>query len=213
MARPKSKHEVRGGECLSSISEEHGFFVDTLWEHPDNAALRELRPNPYVLEPGDMVQIPALTPATVQRPTDARHVFRRRGIPERFRLQLLDEGEPEAGVVYRFEVAGLVTEGETDDEGWVEEWIPTRARRAQLTMDPEGENQRELILHLGQLRPPDTEAGVRTRLTNLGYLFDEQAPPTDVVLALCLFQDDEGLEINGTYDDPTCEALAEANGS
>lgn len=213
MTSKARQHEVQAGECLASIGERYGFFVDTLWDHPDNADLRERRENPYVLQPGDIVNIPERSSRTVEAATDARHVFRRRGIPERFRLQLVDDGDPEAHVVYRFEVANMVVTGETDDEGWVEAWIPPGAKQARLIVDPDGDDERELILDLGHLDPPDTEAGVRTRLTNLGYLASEDAAAEAVVLALCAFQFDAKVEVNGMVDDPTCEALLDAHGS
>ncbi len=34
-----SDHSVQSGDCLSSIAEDNGFFLETLWAHPNNAGL------------------------------------------------------------------------------------------------------------------------------------------------------------------------------
>lgn len=34
------RHNVKLGDCLSSIAFNTGFFADTLWQHPDNRQLR-----------------------------------------------------------------------------------------------------------------------------------------------------------------------------
>ena len=55
-----TSHVVTQGEHLSQIAKRYGFRDSrTVWDHPDNAALRERRPSPNVLLPGDVIQIPA----------------------------------------------------------------------------------------------------------------------------------------------------------
>ena len=48
-------HTVQQGESVESIAHAAGHFWDTVWQHPDNAALRQLRRSPHVLLPGDVV--------------------------------------------------------------------------------------------------------------------------------------------------------------
>ena len=52
-------HVVAQGEYLSLIAARFGFRDPrVIWNHPDNAALRERRKNPNVLFPGDVLTIP-----------------------------------------------------------------------------------------------------------------------------------------------------------
>ena len=47
------QYTVRQGDSIASIAFDHGFRWETIWQHPNNAGIRELRENPYVLHPGD----------------------------------------------------------------------------------------------------------------------------------------------------------------
>src|SRR4051812_17468978 len=59
-------YTVRSGDTLSRIAHAHGFRNwRAIYDHPDNAAFRRLRPNPNLIYPGDVLQIPTVTnPAT-----------------------------------------------------------------------------------------------------------------------------------------------------
>src|SRR4051794_29578662 len=52
------RHIVEQGDTIVALAERHGLFARTLWEHPQNAALRDLRARMDVLLPGDEVYIP-----------------------------------------------------------------------------------------------------------------------------------------------------------
>ena len=78
-------YEVKSGDWLQKIAEAHGFESwRDLYYHADNAAFRQLRPNPDLIYPGDIVMIPGETPAkekpkatpfaASQRTTDSRIV-------------------------------------------------------------------------------------------------------------------------------------------
>ena len=52
-------HSVAPGDCITSIACKYGFTdIRTLWDHPKNAHLRRIRPNPNLLDPKDQVFIP-----------------------------------------------------------------------------------------------------------------------------------------------------------
>ena len=53
-----TKHTVQEGECVSSIAHDYGLLPNTVWEYEENRTLRELRKNPNVLLPGDVLVIP-----------------------------------------------------------------------------------------------------------------------------------------------------------
>ena len=52
-------YTVQRGDTLTKIAREHGFRSwRALYSHPDNAGFRRLRPNPDLIFPGDVIQIP-----------------------------------------------------------------------------------------------------------------------------------------------------------
>lgn len=89
------EHAVEAGDCLHSIAYQYGFFWETLWNHPDNAELKRERRDPGVLLPGDRITVPPLTARLEPCQTEAKHVFRRRGVPARLRIRILAD-EPAA---------------------------------------------------------------------------------------------------------------------
>lgn len=166
--RVPTRHEVKTGECVSSIAAQYGLAPLTLWLAPDNAALKEQRKDPNVLLAGDVVVIPEKQPKQVTRPTGQIHRFRRRGIPPKLRLRLLRDGQPRSGEPYRLEVDGQVRTGTVPSDGVLEAHVPASAQRASLTVG-EGEEASMHQLQLGYLDPSDTVSGLQSRLINLGW--------------------------------------------
>lgn len=206
------KHIVRRGEGISRIAEHHGFAPDTIWNHPSNRELRELRRDGNVLREGDEVAVPDLAPKTVEREVDARHRFRRRGVPAQFRLRLERNGEPEADVPYELWVDGaLVRSARTDAEGWVRSYVPTRAREGELRLGPPV--LETLALRFGELDPIDDLRGVEQRLANMRLLDRPPLGAWDDALrdALRRLQKLAGLREHGELDDATRDALVEAH--
>ena len=166
------EHRARAGDCFTSIAYEHGFFWQTLWDHEDNAALKEQRKDPFTLIAGeDLVRIPDLRLKEEACATEKRHTFRRRGVPAKLRLRLLQsDGQPRANEEYFFEVEGKMvsTAKTTDGDGRLEELIPPNARRGRLLLQGGAEVHQ---LSLGELPPADTIAGLKARLASLGFLY------------------------------------------
>jgi hypothetical protein len=75
------EHIVQAGDCIASIAYENGFFWKTLWEHPDNAELKQKRTSPFLLVPGDVVKVPDLRVEDVSKPAEAKHRFKLKGVP------------------------------------------------------------------------------------------------------------------------------------
>jgi hypothetical protein len=203
-------HVVKAGECIDSIAFKYGFFPETVWQHPQNEDLRDLREDPNILFAGDQVHIPDLRQKTESRPTNERHTFRRKGVPARFRIQLLDEGEPRADLRYVLVIdGGAVThEGTTDADGVVDVCLSPGARRGLLTLG-HGEDEEEIELFFGRLDPVTEASGVRQRLFNLGFLADIDATDEDLAAALRRFQAYHELEISGEADADTQAKLVE----
>lgn len=207
-------HRARRGDCFASIAAEHGFFVETLWNLPENAELRASRPSPYVLVEGDEVFIPDRRPREEPAETARRHTFRRRGVPEQLRIQIQGQEGPRPGLTYWIAIDGgeeRARRGKTDDEGWIVQWIPPGAREAKIAIgDPVEE---VLVVGLGQLAPPDTEAGARARLVACGFLRSTDADAALYALALMRFQEQQGLPVSGELDAETAAALRAFHGS
>ncbi|MFT6452214.1 MAG: hypothetical protein ACJA06_001707 [Halocynthiibacter sp.] len=209
-----TNYTVKKGDCLSSIGESFGFFPDTLWDLPQNAALREKRENAYVLMPGeDQVFVPDLRPKNISCATGKRHSFRRKGVPERLRLRLLDDkGEPRSKLPFSLTIDGNEVSDETDDDGLLLAWIPPRAVSGELVLDPEGEPETH-VLKLGHLTPIDDPKGVAARLTNLGYSLKDAQGKEDVGAAIGAFQADEDLAVTNEINDETRARLLERHKS
>lgn len=208
--RATEPHTVRDGESITSIAHRYGFYPNTVWENEANAELRAERVKPNVLHPGDIVWIPEKVRKDVPgKQTEQRHRFRRRGCPEKFRLQLQAFGDPRPHESYVIEIDGEVFSGKTDADGWLEQDIPPGARRGKLTVRP-GE---EYELQLGYLSPVSTDEGVIDRLINLGYLdaADGKDEPK-VTAAIEDFQCEHGLDATGDADQPTRNKLVELYG-
>lgn len=199
---------------MASIAVEHGFFWETLWNLPENAKLKETRQDPYVLLPGDPVFIPALRMKEQARPTDQRHKFKVKGVPERVRIVITDEDDrPLANQPYTLEIDKQEFAGQTDGSGAIQHAIPPNARKGRLVVG-EGEDKREFFVGLGHVDPVEEISGVHARLFNLGYYHGPLNGPltAQTTTALLLFQDKYQLSATGENDAATQAKLKELFG-
>lgn len=208
------KHEVQQGEHLSRIAEQHGFGdYGPIWEHPENAGLRELRNDPHVLAPGDVVVIPDPEPASKFLQTGSRWTFRLGARPVHLRLRLVGMfNEPLANIECTLEVEGKSSKLKTDDDGNLDMEVPAKAEKAKLT---HGDTAWEV--RIGHLDPVEMKTGLRARLNNLGYWVgaaDENPVDEEVMKqSIEFFQNDFGLAVTGEADAGTVQKLREAHGS
>jgi hypothetical protein len=93
------RHEVQPGDCVTSLAFDAGFFPDTVWNDGENAELKQKRKEMNLLEPGDVVVIPDLRVKEESGGTDAKHKFRRKGVPAKLKIKVLkrpeDQGQEE----------------------------------------------------------------------------------------------------------------------
>jgi N-acetylmuramoyl-L-alanine amidase len=207
-------HTVADGDCLSSIAFENGFFWKTLWDHPSNADLKKARTDPFSLAPGDVVHIPDLETKSFVRATGAAHVFRRKGVPARLKLQLKKpDGSARANEPYEIAIDGKTVPGEhkTDGEGKIEHFISPDAVEAVIRLNGGKEEHK---LRLGQIHPIDQLVGVQERLANLGFYTGplDGEPSEDTEAAVQDFQVAYGVDPSGEIDDATREKLRAAYG-
>lgn len=153
------------GECISSIAALHGFFWKTVWNTPDNAQLRALRPSPNLLRPGDIVIVPELRSKTEFAACEQKHRFRRKGIPALLKIRLLNNGEPRQGVGWKACLDGIWQNGATDSNGLLQIRLAPSCNMGLLRV----EDGTEYRLLLRELDPLETVSGIQARLNNLGY--------------------------------------------
>jgi len=199
-----SQYTVEQGDCISSIAFAHGFFPDTIWNHPDNSALKQKRKDPNVLRAGDMVVIPEKEIKEISEATEQKHRFRKKGVPAKLKVRLLKKGKPRKNEKYRLIIDGIPVEGSTDGDGFVEQPLPPNAREGKLIV---GDGKETFLFRFGHVDPLDTEDGVAGRLHNLGY-----SAATDLPGALKKFQSDHRLQVTGQVDDATRNKLKEIFG-
>jgi len=202
-------HVVKQGETLLSIAHEHRFRSwETIWNHEDNQALRDKRPDPQVLAEGDEVHIPEKVTTPVEVVTNKRHTFVVKALRARFRTVVLDDrGKALANRRFVLEVGEESLSGFTNDQGVIELDIDPRPQTGKLQVFGEGTPPRVLTwnLKLGSLNPIELLSGVKARLTNLGFVctpIDEEL--NDVTKrALRDFQIVHRLTVTGEPDDAT----------
>ena len=206
-----TRYTVSQGECLNSVALKHGWLVSTLWNHADNAELKKLRGDLGVLYPGDVVVIPDARPKAVDKPTDGRHVFRRKGVPRKLTVRLLNLDTPAANLAYTITVDGVASGGTTDGDGAIVRFISPAAKSAHIRFE-DGE---EYELELGAMDPVDEVSGAQKRLANLGLYAGEPDGQLgdDTLAALKRFQAENALEVTGALDEPTQSKLKEVAGT
>lgn len=182
------EYTVTQGDSIASIAHAHGFYWETIWDHSNNAELRELRENPNILYPGDVVFIPDREERQESGETNQRHRFRVQGLSQMLRIRLLDRNdEPRSDVPYTLEIGGNSFTGTTDPDGILEHSVPPDVSNGTLRIgesDEEGTYQ----ITVGTMDPIDENSGVQARLNNLGFYGPQ-------------------CEINGEMDQETIGAL------
>jgi len=105
-----ANYTVKAGDCFSSIAKANGFYkYTTLYQHADNTATRNLRANPNMLVPGDVVAIPAKRVKKIALPLDTTKTLLVDRLPTHLRayVAMLDK------TVYTFSTCGLQAGGKT----------------------------------------------------------------------------------------------------
>jgi N-acetylmuramoyl-L-alanine amidase len=212
---PVPEYTVNEGDCILSIAAENGFHWETIWNHPNNADLKQRRNgDPNVLLPRDVVYIPEKSARHETRGTDQTHKFHKIGSPAQVRLRLFDyKRQPRRSVHYSASVDGSVVYGSTDADGYVTLRIAPGAREVKLVVT-EGTRTEQYTLPLGAIDPIDSLSGVQQRLSNIGYPCGSEAGTLgeETVAALRAFQEEMNLPVTGELDDASRQKLKQMHG-
>jgi hypothetical protein len=203
-------YTVGENDCFSNIAERFGFSWEKLWNHPDNAELKQKRKNPNILYPGDVIHIPDKELHEVSRPTEKRHRFQKLSQTVLLRLRLLEDGQPRRNLSYTLEVEGQTFSGATDGDGKLEHKIPAKSSVGRLITTEDS-----YMLNIGRLDPVTEIAGVQERLKNLGYLGDaaDGVLTENTKAAIKTFQEKHHLDATGEITEQTRNKLAEIHGT
>jgi hypothetical protein len=210
-------YTVKQGDYLAKIAKQFGLPVNVIWNHPDNADLKQKRSNPNVLFPGDSLFIPDLNPREATCNTDKKHQFQTSLSELKLRLTLEDQYErPIANAKCVLGIGSDFKSLTTDGNGRIEQVIQPDAEEGFVTIqDPETPAQNLRIpLKIGHLDPVDETSGQAARLNNLGYFFGDIDHPDedDLLSAVEEFQCDFDLQVDGICGPQTQAKLKQVHG-
>jgi len=211
------KHIVAQGECLASIAKKYGFLDwQVIYNDSQNVSLRQTRPNPNVLCPGDEVFIPdkklkeencgsgqtlSFTLSTKSGKTFLRIILQN------------PDGSLLNNTKYALNVDNEIFEGTTNSDGLIEQEILADAESGELSVwsDPEDDSPITCELAIGHLDPVDEVSGVKSRLNNLGFTCGSEDDSIDQLTRTALkeFQKAFGLNVTGDIDGSTKAKLVE----
>jgi len=213
------------------LAHRYGFAdYRTIWDAPQNAALKEKRKNPNILFPGDELFIPDREIKEESRPTEKRHKFQREGQELKLRIVLTDlKNKPLQGLECVLAIEGDPKEITTGGDGELGEDISEQATGGKLLdkgkPGPAFRLQREFPVKIGDLEPVDKLSGQIARLNNLGYCAFEllNRPFTDAeeesvrkepqfLSAVEEFQCDFNLKVDGVCGPRTQAKLTDEHG-
>lgn len=172
-------HTVLQGESLSGIASKYGYKEGkNIYDHPDNLALRNKRPDPNTLHPGDRVNIPEREKFQAKVASGQRHKFIRfKPTTKIIRLELDEthtnnfcKNEYELKIQKPDSCRGeyQIYTGSLDENGCLEEEIPIAAVKGILIVNTD-ESPFKLHILIDHLDPADEISGVQGRLKNLGF--------------------------------------------
>jgi N-acetylmuramoyl-L-alanine amidase len=211
-------HIVEQGEYLSKIAFENGFLDHTIiWDHPNNAQLKQDRKNPNVLFPGDKLFIPDMEQRQESGATDQHHKFAIKQEKLMLRLVLEDIYEkPIANAPCKLIVDDESFDLITDSKGKIEQEIPSDAHEAVLVIKGDQTPfQGDIIpIKIGHLDPVEEVSGQQARLNNLGYFAGDgaKADAPDFHSAVEEFQCDHHLKVDGICGPVTRAKLKDVHG-
>jgi hypothetical protein len=206
------KYTVKPGDHASSIAEEFKFRdFKTFWDNGVNAAIKALRKNPHVLNPGDEIEIPDKVKRNEDAATAKYHVFEAKLQPLQLRMRVQNaDGVNRANEDCEVDAEGKVERLKTDGGGVVSRKIPRNSKKGKLRITAE-----DIPLKIGGLDPEDTKTGQQARLMNLGYYRGTMGSTDEKELKSAIeeFQCDNSMPVTGVCDGATQFKLKEQHGS
>lgn len=214
---------VKQGEHMSGLAEKFGFSdYRMIWNHPDNAQLKQKCQNPNTLMPGDTVTIPDRTTRTETCPTDQSHKFSTH--KSKLLLRVILERSYDKPIADT--PCDLIIDAErfsltSDGTGLVEQQIKRSASDALLVVRDTIHLKDSIVpvsfqvpVRIGDLNPIEERSGQRTRLANLGYyrLDGDDIDEAEFRSAVEEFQCENSLKVDGICGPATKSKLKQRHG-
>lgn len=161
---------IRQGDHLSSVAYRCGFDADAVWNDPKNAQLRQVRPDPNILDPGDVLYIPDQDAPPVMKSltTGSTNAFVSDAPTVTLTQQFIGpDATTYASRAYTIQELDQLTGLATDENGFARFPVPVTLATATLVFTDTGELW---ALRIGEMDPINTPLGIFKRLQNLGYL-------------------------------------------
>lgn len=216
-AQSPSARTIAAGDCLAKVAYELGYAQDTIWNFGSNESLRNLRKNRYILEAGDVLQIPPRRLKRIPASTGNLYVVQLVDVPEILKIRFVTFSlGPRANVDYLLHIESASgapvpdRKGTTNSDGFLIESIPPDAIRAEVWFGT-GKLREVYPVDLGRVDPLDSIGGLQGRLRNLSYLAEFRPGELDENTreALRRFQADNRLDVTGEPDAATRAKLEE----
>jgi N-acetylmuramoyl-L-alanine amidase len=161
---------IRQGDFLLALAHQFGFDADTVWNDPKNAQLRQLRPNPNILYPTDVLYIPDQNASPVMQSlaTGTTNNFVSSAPTTTLSVTFVgNDPTAYASKAYTIQELDQLTGVVTDGNGVAKFDAPVTLQNATLVFTETGASY---ALSIGGMDPIDTLSGIFLRLQNLGYI-------------------------------------------
>ncbi len=158
---------IKQGDYLAKLAHRFGFDADTMWNDPKNATLRQLRPNPNILLPGDVLYVPDQNKATAMTPlaTGTTNTFVSNAPTVTIAMVFRDPAF--ASQAFSIQELPELTGLSSQADGTVTFSVPVTCATATLVFTGTGAT---FPCNIGSLDPIDTLSGVFQRLQHLGFV-------------------------------------------
>jgi N-acetylmuramoyl-L-alanine amidase len=214
------RYDVKQGDTLFQIAKTHGLDgAHSLYAHPENAGFRQLRPDPNLIFPGDVLYIPPPASEPFREAINTEHTFVMQQEREQLRIRVLAAaGKPIENRKLVLTVAGQsVTREAHETEALNLPLDSTSAGKGTLTVydnNDAGVPIETIELVMAHLDPVDTVSGQQARLNSLNF----EAGQVDGIMgektraALVEFQTENDLQTDGLAGPQTQNKLVEIYG-
>lgn len=215
---------IRQGDSLATLSRRDDFDIDKVWRDPTNEELREVRDDPMVLAPLDIVYLPEPSvPEMMSLQSGTDNLFEAASVPPLYaRLCLVDDsGAPLASQTCIIAAdTGSPQNAVTDEGGCLDLEVPYGVATVRISLP---DSDVDLVAQVAHLDPVVEATGLQQRLAALGllpnlpaisdYNIAETVAGEYRNAAIQVFQQQHGLEPTGVLDDATRGTIQDAHGA